>query len=63
MIPTITVLGSRSLKNSQPSTATQTGSMAIRKAAMPAGTVRSPTATRPIPPPSSRPPTIAESRH
>ena len=44
-------------------TATQTGISAIIRAAMPEGTVSSPRATMPIPPPSRSPPTIVESRH
>ena len=57
--PTTASRGSRSPRKSRPKTATQTGIIAISSAAMPDGIVCSPNATMPIPPPSSRPPTIA----
>ncbi len=62
-MPTPASRGSRSPRKTRPRIATQTGIMAISRAAMPDGTVCSPNATIPIPPPSSRAPTIALSRH
>ena len=62
-MPAIATAGRRSPKKIRPRTATQTGSSAMRIAAMPAGTVFSPRATMPIPPKRRSPPTIAESRH
>ena len=61
-MPTTTIRGSRSPKKIRPRTAIQTGRSAIWNAATPAGTVRSPRATRPMPPSRRAPPTIAESR-
>ncbi len=47
----------------RPKIAIQTGTIATSRAAIPDGTVCSPQATMPIPPPRSRAPTIALSRH
>jgi hypothetical protein len=55
--------GSRSPKKILPNTATQSGIIAMSRAAIPDGTVSSPSATIPIPPPISRAPTMNVSRH
>ncbi len=47
----------------RPKIATQTGIIAMSSAVIPDGMVCSPNATMPMPPPSSRPPTMSESRH
>ena len=62
-IPTMAIRGRRSPRNSRPKMATQTGISAMNRAVMPDGMVCSPKATMPMPPPSSRPPTMKESRH
>ena len=62
-IPTTARRGSRSPRKIPPRIATQTGIIAISSAVMPDGTVCSPKATMPIPPPSRSAPTIALSRH
>ena len=62
-MPRIAPRGSRSPKKRPLKIATQTGSIAMRIAVIPDGIVCSAKATMPIPPPSSRPPTISESRH
>ena len=61
-IPTIARPGSRSFRKIRPKTATHTGIIAIRTPAIPDGTVSSPQATAPMPPPISRAPTIEVSR-
>ena len=62
-IPATATRGSRSPKKTLPRTATQTGIIAISRPAIPDGTVCSPHATAPIPPPMSSAPMIALSRH
>ncbi len=62
-MPTTARRGRRSPRKIRPRTATQTGIIAMNRAAMPDGIVCSPNATRPIPPPSRSAPTIALSRH
>jgi hypothetical protein len=62
-IPATASRGNRSPRNTRPRTATQTGIIAISSAAIPEGTVCSPHATRPIPPPRRRAPTTNMSRH
>ncbi len=62
-IPAIASRGRRSRRKIQPRIATQTGIIAMSKAVMPDGTVCSPKATMPIPPPISSAPTIPLSRH
>ena len=62
-MPTTASRGSRSPRKMPPRIATHTGIIAISSAAIPDGTVCSPNATSPIPPPSSSAPTIALSRH
>ena len=62
MTPRTASRGSRSPRKIPPSTATQIGIVAMSRAAIPDGTVSSPKATKPMPPPRSSAPTIALSR-
>ena len=57
-----TIRGSRSRRYSQPKIANHSGVIAMRIAAIPDGTVFSPKTTKPLPIPSSNPPTMNESR-
>ncbi len=62
-IPTPARRGSDSPRKPRPKIATQTGIIAMSRAAMPDGIVCSPNATMPMPPPSSSAPTMSVSRH
>ena len=62
-IPITARRGNRSPRKIPPRIATQTGISPTRSAAIPDGTVCSPNATNPLPPPNSSAPTIALSRH
>ena len=61
-IPTVAASGSRSWTKTRLKIATQAGIKAISNAAMPDGTVCSPHATAPMPPPMSSAPTMKLSR-
>jgi len=62
-IPTTARRGNRSPRKIPARIATQTGISPTRSAAIPDGTVCSPKATSPFPPPRSNAPTMALSRH
>ncbi len=62
-MPTRARPGSRWPRKTRPKMVIQTGMVAMSRAVMPDGMVCSPQATKPMPPPSSRPPTMAESIH
>ncbi len=61
-MPTVAASGRRSWRKTRLKIAIQTGIIAMRSAAIPDGTVCSPQATAPIPPPMSIAPTMNESR-